>query len=231
MTSNYSLLIAAIDTTADIAGVALFGGDALISELTWYSRQSHSRDLLPCLDWLLHRAGRDKSEIGAIAVCLGPGSYAGMRVGVSTAKALAYGLGAALIGVGRLEADALPYAGATTGRIVPVQAAGRAELAWAAYEPGADGGLRETIAPQLTPLQELPGRLLPDDLVVGELASLPAALTEALQARGIRLAEAAPSRVIAVARIGIRRLAAGARDNPDSLTPMYLRAPAIGPQP
>lgn len=230
MTSNDSLLTVAIDTTADIAGVALFGGDALVSELTWYSRQSHSRDLLPSLDWLLHRAHRDKSEVNAIAVCLGPGSYAGMRVGVSTAKALAYGLGAALIGVGRLEADALPFAAATAGRVVPIHAAGRAELAWAAYEADEAGVLRETTAPHLTPLPELPDLLQPDDIVVAALASLPAALTAALQERGIRLVEASPARVISVARLGIGKLASGVRDDPDSLAPMYLRAPAIGPQ-
>lgn len=224
-------LTVAIDTTADIAGVALFAGNTLISELTWYSRQSHSRDLLPALDWLLERAGRDKGEISNIAVCLGPGSYAGMRVGISTAKALAYGFGAALIGVNRLEADALSFADATAGRIVAVHAAGRAEMAWAAYGPDSDALIREIEAPSLTPIAGLPALFQPDDLVVGDLASLPPAFKDAAAERRFRLAPAHSSRVVAVGRLGIQRLAAGNRDDPNSLAPLYLRAPAIGPQP
>lgn len=225
-----AVLTAAIDTTADTAGVALFEGGNLLSELTWYSRLSHSRDLLPCLDWLLQRAGRTKSELGRIVVCTGPGSYAGMRVGVSTAKTLAYGLGAALIGVNRLEADALAFAGSTAGRIVALHAAGRAELAWAAYTGDADG-LHEVEAPQLTPTEALPGLLHPDDLAIGDLASLPAGLQDALTKHGVQLAATHPSRVVNAGRIGIARLEAGQRDDPDSLAPLYLRAPAIGPQP
>jgi tRNA threonylcarbamoyladenosine biosynthesis protein TsaB len=225
-TANRSLTVA-IDTTADVAGVALFDGDALVSELTWYSRQSHSRDLLPGLDWLLERAGRTKDQIAGVVVCTGPGSYAGMRVGVSSAKALAFGLGASLAGIDRLAADALSFAGATKGRIVAVHAAGRAELAWAAYAP--DGS--EVISPSLAPIADLPSKLEATDLVCGELATLPSAFIEALAARGINLVAAHPSRVVAVGRLGLKRLAAGHRDDPNSLAPLYLRAPAIGPQP
>jgi tRNA threonylcarbamoyladenosine biosynthesis protein TsaB len=233
MTTSQQPLTVAIDTTADIAGIAVFDGNDLVSELTWYSRQSHSRDLLPGLDWLLERVGRKKLEIGAVAVCTGPGSYAGMRVGVSTAKALAFGLGASLAGVDRLAADALSFAGAATskGRIIAVHAAGRAELAWAAYTADGDRGIEEAIPPNLSPIAGLPSKVQDDDLVCGELATLPAAFVEAITVRGISLAAAHPSRVVNVGRLGLKRLAAGHRDDPNSLAPLYLRAPAIGPQP
>jgi tRNA threonylcarbamoyladenosine biosynthesis protein TsaB len=227
MTTDSRTLTVAIDTTADIAGVALFDADALVSELTWYSRQSHSRDLLPGLDWLLERARRSKDDIAGIVVCIGPGSYAGMRVGVSTAKALSFGLGASLSGVDRLAADALSFAGSSKGRIVSVHAAGRAELAWAAYAP--DGA--ESIAPALSPIADLPAKIEDNDLVCGEIGTLPVAFVDALKTRGINLVAAHPSRVVAVGRLGLMRLAAGHRDDPNSLAPLYLRAPAIGPQP
>jgi tRNA threonylcarbamoyladenosine biosynthesis protein TsaB len=230
MTTSTPSLNVAIDTTADIAGIALFDNEALISELTWYSRQSHSRDLLPALEWLLERARRQKTDIAGVVVCTGPGSYAGMRVGVSTAKALAFGFGAALVGVNRLEADALSFAGATSGRIVAVHAAGRAELAWAAYGSTADG-IEELLGPQLTPIGELPALIETNDLVCGDIASLPDSFREAISARGISLVAAHAARVIGVGRIGVQRLAAGHRDDPYSLAPLYLRAPAIGPQP
>jgi tRNA threonylcarbamoyladenosine biosynthesis protein TsaB len=232
MTSTPSAsLTVAIDTTSDVAGVALFDAEKLLSELTWYSRLSHSRDLLPGLEWLLERAGRSKADIEGVVVCLGPGSYAGMRVGISTAKALAYGLGAALAGVNRLEADAMPLIGGSSGRVVAVHSAGRAEFAWAAYGPAEAELIAELQAPALTPREKLPGLLQPGDTVVGDLQSLDASFTDAVRERGIRLSEAHPSRVVAVGKLGIRRLHLGHRDDPNSLAPLYLRAPAIGPQP
>ena len=223
-------LTLAIDTTSDVAGVALFHDDALLGEVTWYAHQSHSRQLLPALDWLLGHVGRDKAQIGGIAVCLGPGSYAGMRVGLSSAKSLAYALDAPLTGVGRLAADALPAAEASGGRVVPVQAAGRAELAWAAYRHE-QGTLVELEPAQLTPASSIAHRLRKGDLVTGDIDRLDSELLAALARKGCRLVPPAPSRAVAVARLGLQRFAHGETDDPDSLTPLYLREPAIGPQP
>ena len=223
-------LTLAIDTTSDLAGVALMLDDSLLGEVTWYAHQSHSRQLLPALDWLLGHLGRDKAEIGAFAVCLGPGSYAGMRVGLSSAKALAYGLDATLVGIGRLAAEALPIAEASGTRVVAVQAAGRAELAWAAYRHEA-GDLQELESPQLTPSADLPRRLRKGDLITGDIDRLDAQLLAVLAEKGCRLVPPAPSRIVSVARLGLSRLARGEMDDPDSLAPLYLRAPAIGPQP
>jgi tRNA threonylcarbamoyladenosine biosynthesis protein TsaB len=223
-------LIAAIDTASDTAGVALFEGPALLGEATWYARQSHSREVLPTLDWLLQRHNRDKSQIEAIAVALGPGSYAGLRVGVSTAKALAYGLGAKLIGVGRLAADAWPLALAVSGRVVPVQIAGRAELAWGVYYADGDA-LVEAVASRLGILQQLAATLRSGDVVCGEADRLDEASRAAVAQAGARVVSSTSARVIAVARLGWQRLRRGESDDVDSLQPLYLRAPAIGPQP
>jgi len=225
-----SPLTLAIDTTSDIAGVALMLEEALLGEVTWQAHQSHSRQLLPALDWLLGHLGRDKAEIGAVAVCLGPGSYAGMRVGLSSAKALAYGLDVPLVGIGRLAAEALPIAEASDARVVPVQAAGRAELAWAAYRCD-DGTLTELKPPQLTPAGDLPKRLLGGDVITGDIDRLDTEMLAALAAKGCRLVPVTSPRVVGVARLGLRRLARGEYDDADSLAPLYLRAPAIGPQP
>jgi tRNA threonylcarbamoyladenosine biosynthesis protein TsaB len=241
------MITAAIDTTSDVAGVALFDGESLLGEVTWRAHQSHSRELLPTLDWLLNRAQCSQAGLGAIVVCLGPGSYAGMRVGISTAKALAYGLGLQIAGVGRLAADAYAIAAATGGRVVAVHAAGRAELAWAIYEAlspltvtlsqterGSERSietLREIASPRLGPAEELIAVVQRGDVVCGEIEKLSEELRDALEQRGARLVQAPASRVLAVARLGLRRLGRGEVDNAETLVPMYLRAPAIGPQP
>jgi tRNA threonylcarbamoyladenosine biosynthesis protein TsaB len=223
-------LTLAIDTTSDLAGVALMLDDALLGEVTWQAHQSHSRQLLPALDWLLGHVSRDKAEIGAIAVCLGPGSYAGMRVGLSSAKALAYGLEVPLVGVGRLAAEALSIAEASDARVVPVQAAGRAELAWAAYRCE-NGELTEMEPPQLVPAADLQKRLRKADVITGDIDRLDTEMLAALAAKGCRLVPVTTSRAVSVARLGLRRLARGEHDDVDALAPLYLRAPAIGPQP
>jgi tRNA threonylcarbamoyladenosine biosynthesis protein TsaB len=223
-------LLLAIDTTSDIAGVALLDSGALLAETTWRARQSHSVQLLPAIDWLLSHVHRDKTEIGAIAVCLGPGSYAGMRVGVSAAKALAYGLSARLTGVGRLAAEALPVAEASAARVVPLQAAGRAELAFAAYRH--DGGeLLELVPPRLGASSDLLDALLEEDVLTGDIDGLNPELMSGATEKRCRLVPAVASRALAVARLGLRRFERGEEDDPDSLAPLYLRAPAIGPQP
>jgi tRNA threonylcarbamoyladenosine biosynthesis protein TsaB len=224
-------LLVAIDTASEQAGVALCEGGVVIGSVTWQTRQNHSRELLPSLEWLLERHNRDKSQIGAFAVTLGPGSYAGLRVGVSTAKALAYGLDASLVGVGRLAADALPLALAGAGRIVPIQAAGRGELAWAVYRASGDGGLIEVVEPRLGKVEELATGLDAGDVICGDADRLDERARAELTGAGGRIVSMQASRVLAVASLGWRRLQRGEIDNPDTLVPLYLRPPAIGPQP
>jgi tRNA threonylcarbamoyl adenosine modification protein YeaZ len=229
-------LALAIDTAADLAGVVLTEAGALLAETTWQARQSHSRDLLPALEWLLGRHGRTKDDLGAVCVCLGPGSYAGLRVGVSTAKTLAYALGIPLAGVGRLAADAfLPATVSADKRIVAVHAAGRAELAWAAYAGRRAEGqkgieLTETLPPQLGFAEALLDVIEKGDIVCGELRTISENVFVAFKDKDITVIEAAPGRAWAVACLGQQRLDRGDVDNPDTLVPLYLRAPAIGPQ-
>jgi tRNA threonylcarbamoyladenosine biosynthesis protein TsaB len=225
-----SVLSVAIDTASDLAGVALSEDGALLGSATWRTRQNHSKELLPTLDWLLGRHDRAKEDIGAIFVCLGPGSYAGLRVGLSTAKALAYGFGVPIIGVGRLAADAYYPALASGRRVVAVQAAGRAELAWAVYRGGQPGELNELSPPSLSPAAELIAVLEADDLVCGEVEKLDAETVSAITSRGARVVLAQGARVLAVADLAWQRLQRGDVDNADTLVPLYLRAPAIGPQ-
>jgi tRNA A37 threonylcarbamoyladenosine modification protein TsaB len=142
---------------------------------------------------------------------------------------MAYGLGIPVLGAGRLEADALPLAGLSASRLVPLHAAGRAELAWAAYV-AAMPGLREVVAPGLAPAAALLNAIEPKDVVVADLATLPADLPGQLSERGARLVQAATNRAVAVSALGWQRVQAGVGDEQATLVPLYLRAPAIGPQ-
>src|SRR5688500_13385932 len=100
----------ALDTASDIAGVAIVEHGVLLGEVTWQARQSHSRQLLPAVDWLLGQVARSKEQIGSILVCTGPGSYAGMRVGMRTGRGVSSALAAAASAFGRSAGEPLLFA-------------------------------------------------------------------------------------------------------------------------
>ena len=81
-----------IDSASEIASVALTRAGSLLAERTWKCGREQSRQLLPAIDELLTHHGETKDGVTAVFVCIGPGTYAGVRACVSIAKGLAYGL-------------------------------------------------------------------------------------------------------------------------------------------
>ena len=80
-----------IDSSTATASVAVYRGQVL-AEVSWRAGRKHSAQLLPTLERALDLAGVEKSSVHSIAVASGPGSYSGLRVGVSTALGLAMAL-------------------------------------------------------------------------------------------------------------------------------------------
>ena len=219
-----------IDTASEMASAALSREGSLEAELTWRCPRNHSVELLPTIEHLMRRSNVNKGDLTAVFVCIGPGSYTGLRVGVSTAKGLAFALGLAIVGVGRLEADAYQHAD-YRGPICALHRAGRSELAWALFESAADGW-REMVSPCLSP----PEALLADKRLEGALfcGEISEELAESLRGAfgpptAIALGAASIRRAATITELAWRRLAAGDRDDAASLKPIYLREPAITP--
>jgi tRNA threonylcarbamoyladenosine biosynthesis protein TsaB len=124
-------LILSIETAISVCSVALHeeeGRMVAIAEL--FQENVHAQKVMPLIDTLLQQAGVRKDELCAVAVSSGPGSYTGLRIGVSTAKGLAYALGIPLIGVDTLDAlacRALPFM-AAEDLVVPMVDARRMEV-------------------------------------------------------------------------------------------------------
>jgi tRNA threonylcarbamoyladenosine biosynthesis protein TsaB len=211
-----------IDTASPLASVALSEQGVLVAELTWTSERGHAADLLPSVDRLLSTVGRQRSELAAVFVNRGPGGYAGLRVGISTALALAFALDAEVLGYGRLEADAYPYL--PLGRSVcAVHDAGRGEFAWAVYQ-AQDGAVRELSPPRIGRPEEVAATLPPNCIVVGELRRFDVPLPESASP----VTGAAAQRHAATgAELAWQRFAAGERHSRLALTPLYLREPNI----
>jgi len=98
------LLVLGIDTATRTCSVALLEDDSILAEYTQNLPRTHSEKLMPLVNALFHDTSRTPRELDALAVASGPGSFTGLRIGVSTARAMAQGLGIPAAGINTLEA-------------------------------------------------------------------------------------------------------------------------------
>ena len=124
--------ILSIDTSSGVASAAVTEDEKLICEFILNNKLTHSQTLMPIIDRVLKESDTDLSQMDFIAVTNGPGSFTGLRIGVSTAKGLADALKKPVVGVSTLEAMAynLPYCGFL---IVPIMDARRSQVYNAVY--------------------------------------------------------------------------------------------------
>ncbi|PNZ26027.1 tRNA (adenosine(37)-N6)-threonylcarbamoyltransferase complex dimerization subunit type 1 TsaB [Staphylococcus rostri] len=161
----YSLLI---DSSNQPLAVALMKEDQVVATYTSAVKQNHSVQLMPQIVTLLETAGITPQDLTDIVVAQGPGSYTGLRIGVTIAKTLAYTLNLNLYGVSSLKALAatLPY---SERLIVPIMNARREHVYAGAYR-WQDGQLQNVIDDQYMALADLVARVKEegDVLFVGE---------------------------------------------------------------
>ena len=187
------MLIIAFESSARPASAALVRDGRLLAQSLQCSALTHSRTLLPMAEDLLKNTGVKLEELDAIAVAHGPGSFTGIRIGVSTVKGLCWGAEKPCVGVSTLEAMAW-HGLAAGGVICPVMDARRAQVYNALFRIEDDRPVRlcpdraislEALAEELHALgesvflvgdgaeltkafldaQALPCRVAPDDLV------------------------------------------------------------------
>ncbi len=221
-------MLLALDTSTRLAGIALYSGrDGLVAEYSWHSANRHTVELMPRVALMLAQAGVASRDLQAVAVALGPGSFTGLRVALAAAKGLALAEELALLGVPTLDVVAYPHSRQPLPVIAVVQA-GRGRVCWAQYADGPAGwtatahyGLATipALAATISCPMQIAGELAPEDraqlavLSGGKAVLLPPAL--AIRRPGW------------LAEIGWNRYAAGERDDPASLSPIYLHEPSL----
>lgn len=99
-------LILSLDTSTKVCSVALHQDGILLAVSEVLVEKSHSKIITVMVEDILRNSGRSYNELDAIAVSKGPGSYTGLRIGVSTAKGLCFALNKPLIGINTLQAMA-----------------------------------------------------------------------------------------------------------------------------
>ncbi len=97
------MLVLAIESATDAAGVALADDVGTLAEATLGRGRRHAETIAPSIKSCCETAGVTLAEVDAVVVDVGPGLFTGLRVGVGTAKALAYALGARIVAVSSLE--------------------------------------------------------------------------------------------------------------------------------
>lgn len=100
------LLILGIDTSGKTASTALFDTktEIFLAQSSLYTQKTHSQIIMPMVKDIIAQTGKKISDVGAVAVANGPGSYTGLRIGVAAVKALAFGLNIKCCGISTLEA-------------------------------------------------------------------------------------------------------------------------------
>jgi tRNA threonylcarbamoyladenosine biosynthesis protein TsaB len=96
--------ILALDTATPSCSVAIVDGESLLAELTRDNRQTHSRHLIDLINTVCGLSDLRTKDLEGFAVTIGPGSFTGLRIGISTIKGLAYSLSKPVVGVSSLEA-------------------------------------------------------------------------------------------------------------------------------
>jgi tRNA threonylcarbamoyladenosine biosynthesis protein TsaB len=218
-------MILAIDTATRWTGLALHDGTAVLSEQGWYGRNTQTIELTPAIDAMLRRVDIAAADLEAIAVALGPGSYTGLRVGLSVAKGLALANQTPLIGVPTLDILAAAFQ-PLDHPLLLVAEAGRTRVCAARYEWHGRAGWQSPQPPIIATWEQLLAEQSAPLTIAGEIA--PAAQRQIRAGhKGFRLAPAAawPRRAGYLAEIGWRRLRKGESDDAAALVPIYLRDP------
>ena len=147
------MLILALESSALTASVAICDGERLLGEYTVNNGNTHSETLLPMAEALLRDLRISISEIDLFAVSVGPGSFTGIRIGVSTLKGLAFGTKKPCIGVSTLEAMAYNLH-IPNGLICPVMNARRKQVYTALFRES-NGKMERLIDDSAISVEEL----------------------------------------------------------------------------
>lgn len=173
-------LILAIESAGLVGGVCLLNRDTaeVIGLCDFTGGSLHSQRTLPSIDWLMQRTGHDLSSVCTIAVSAGPGSFTGLRIGLSIAQALAWQLRVPAIAVSSLEAIAYNAALSTTAmRLCALIDARRGKFFTATFQrtTTADGtiSLQRLTEDSLLTTTEIAAHLSPDTLLCGDYAKAP----------------------------------------------------------
>jgi tRNA threonylcarbamoyladenosine biosynthesis protein TsaB len=162
-------MLLAVDTSTQFMGLALYDGAQVLAETTWQTHNHHTVELAPAVDALFKRCNVHPSDLSALAVALGPGSFTSLRIGLALIKGLALAQHLPVIGIPTLDflAAAQPVQDVQLAAILQ---AGRTRLAVGFYQ-AVDGAWQSTDEVRAMAIDELSHGIHHPTLVCGELTA------------------------------------------------------------
>jgi tRNA threonylcarbamoyladenosine biosynthesis protein TsaB len=197
-------MILVIDTSTQTPVVALARPDGtLVAERRWHSRHRHGEELLERLDEVLGEAGKAKADLTGVVVGTGPGSFTGLRIGLATAKTIAYSQDLPIAGISSTVALAHALGGGEVTVTLPAGASDRY-----VHRVGGRASQPKLVADS---------KVGPEDIAI-ELDSAPQAARE----RGENALQGLAG---SLAALGAARLARGESDDVALIVPAYVALP------
>lgn len=214
-----------VDTSTSCGSLGIIDDEAIVAEYALLRDETHSTRLVPAIQALLKEAQLSLDEIDGMAVSLGPGSFTGLRVGLSAVKGLALAAEKPVVGIPTLDALAsnLPF---TPYVICPILDARKGEVYTALYKDGEGGRVEQLTSYQvLSPLDLLEKIPLQEIIFLGDGVEVYGELIK--ERLGAKALFAPPHlrflRGSSVAEIGLQRFKRGENDDISSLVPIYVR--------
>jgi len=214
-------MLLALDTSTQTIGIALYDEPIIIGEMTWHTASHHTVELAPAVADLMRRCAVKPSELEAVAVALGPGSFTSLRIGLALAKGLALSLSIPIIGIPTFEFQAAqqPLAAEPMFTVLP---AGRTRMAVQEYAANSGNWLPLDEARVMTP-EEISDRISGPTRICGEMS---AAERQVIGRKWKNAMIAPPAlamrRPAVLAELAWKRWKEGRVDDPILLAPIYL---------
>jgi len=217
------VIVLGIETSGRVGSVAVCDEGGVLADCTFADDSRRAREIVPAVDRVMQRAGLGRTDVDAVAVSEGPGSFTGLRVGVACAKMLAYALGWRAVGVPSLEVLA-QNVGRAEGVCCPVLDARRGCVYGQVFR-WEDDAWRPASKLLLLPPNELADRLPTGAIVFGSgVRAYPQVFCAPRFRPGGEGLEVGRAEV--VARLGRERIRAGLAVDPMRLVPRYYRPTA-----
>ena len=219
--------ILALDTSGDVCSVAVNDDAQTLAEYTFRHERRLTERLPGVIQFVLRDAGYTIKDVQGIAVGIGPGSFTGVRVGVTMAKAFALALDCPIIGVSSLDAVAASLSRIALTPLIVAVPTRRTESIAAFYRPGASLPVAPPQAISNEQIVALGRESLSATRIIlaGEAALIVAAVTP--DTAGLSALLASPS-AAQIAELSASRFANAETDDADALTPLYVTPPPTG---
>lgn len=215
--------ILAVDTATQSCSVAVVDKESLLAEVTIVSKQTHSKHLIQLIEQVNILSGLSIADLNGFAVTRGPGSFTGLRIGISTVKGLATAADKPVVGVSSLEALA-SQCFATSYLICPLIDARKGEVYYSSYRFSA-GQLIQIDKEQVIPPGDILKGITEPSVFVGSGSLLYRADINREMRDFAHFAPASNNiiRAATIAHLSRKRFKDGETDDIASLVPHYIR--------